>query len=155
MITLSEEQEKEFKKTKYLAIVFLVIAPLIYICLVSFVLQPSASIEVKQEFIFYILIILSIFQPIAYTFIGRIQISNYKNSSMTGMTTEKLYTTLSIIKFSFVESIYIYGLVEYFLSGDKFHFMIFVVIAMCWSVFVWPKKEKFEKFFMKVESYGK
>lgn len=155
MITLSEEQEKEFKKTKYLALVILVIAPLIYICLVSFVLQPTSNFEPKQEFILYIFIILSIFQPIAYTFIERLQISNFKNSSMTAMTTEKLYTTLSIIKFSFVESIYIYGLVEYFLGGDKFHFMIFVVIAMCWSVFVWPKKEKYEKFLMKVEPYGK
>ena len=91
----------------------------------------------------------------AFTFIERIQVSNYKNSSMTGMTTEKLYTTLSIIKFAFVESIYIYGLVEYILGGDKYHFLIFVIIGMCWSVIVWPRKEKFEKFLMKVEPYGK
>ena len=150
----SEAEEKEYRKTKFLAMAFLIIAPLIYILLVSFVIKPAANFEPKQDFIFYILIIISISQPMAYTFIERIQVSNFKKSTMTVMKPEKLYTTLSIIKFAFVESIYIYGIVDYILSGDKFHFLIFVVIGLCWSALVWPRGDKFESFLMKVKPYG-
>ena len=150
----TEAGEKEYKKTKFLAMVFLIIAPLIYILLVSFVIKPAANFEPKQAFIFYMLIVISISQPMAYTFIERIQISNFKKSTITSMTPEKLYTTLSIIKFAFVESIYIYGIVDFMLSGDKFHYLIFVVIGLCWSALVWPRGDKFESFLMKVKPYG-
>jgi len=153
-MNLNEAQEKEFNKTKILALAILIIAPVIYIILVSYILNPAANLGPPQEFIFYIFIILSIFQPMAFKFIERIQISNFKRTAMTCMTAEKLYTTLSIIKFALVESIYIYGLVEYILIGDKFHFLIFVVIGMCWTAFVWPRRVNFESFIMKVEPYG-
>ncbi|MFH2050210.1 MAG: hypothetical protein ABIJ12_12265 [bacterium] len=154
MSFVTEAEEKEFRKTKILAMAFLILAPLVYILLVSFVIKPAANFEPKQDFIFYILIIISISQPMAYSLIERLQVSNFKKTTITGMTTEKLYTTLSIIKFAFVESIYIYGLVDYILSGDKFHFLIFVVIGVCWSALVWPRRDKFESFLMKVKPYG-
>ena len=155
MININEAQEKEFSKTKILALAILIIAPLIYIILVYYILKPADNFGPKQEFIFYIFIVLSIVQPLAYNFIERIQISNFKRTAITRMTSEKLYTTFSIIKFAFVESIYIYGLVEYILTGDKFHFLIFVIIGLCWTAFVWPRREKFVSFLMKVKHYGK
>ena len=67
---------------------------------------------------FYILLILALVQPLIIPFIEKFQISNFRKNLKSKMTPEQLYFSVSIIKYTFVESIYIYGLVTYLVSND-------------------------------------
>ena len=53
---------------------------------------------------------------------------------------------LSLIKFSLIEAIYIYGLVVYLLSGDILKALYFYPVGIAWSVVHWPTRDRFENF---------
>lgn len=153
-MNLTEAREKQFSTVRIIGFAMLIAAPMIYSLLAFLILKPEPNLNPGLNFMFYILIIVSVSQPLVIPLISKSQINNFKRSSATKMNPAGLFTTLSIIKFAFVESIYLYGLVDYMLSGDKFHYLIFVVIGLCWSAPVWPRREKFELFIEKVEPYG-
>ncbi len=155
MITLDDKQKKEFKKTIMLAVSFLLIAPVMYLTIIIFVLQPAAQLKPAQDILLYILIIVALLLPIAHKIVRKVQIINFKNGSQTGMTIASLYTVLSIINFAMVESIYIFGYIAYILTSEMFNYLIFSIIAICWSVISWPRRVKFEKFLTEMEPYGK
>ncbi len=146
-----EKRQARWQIIRIVAFAFLVAAPLVYLTvmyLVSIPPQEGGHIEMML----YILLIVAIVEPATAMYIERFQITSYRANQPTNMNLDNLYFTLSIIKFAFVEVIYIFGLVVYFVSGNHNAMLYFYPIGIAWSFVYWPRQSKFEEFVRKIES---
>ncbi len=151
MIVWDEKKLAWWKTIKLMAMAFLVVAPVIYLAVAYFVEMPGQQ-GGQIQMMLYILLIVAIVDPALAKFIERFQISSYRGSKQTKMTPDNLFFTLSIIKFAFVEMSYIFGLVVYFVSGDRTSMLYFYPIGIAWSFVYWPKKSTYENFIQRIES---
>jgi hypothetical protein len=135
-----------------MAFVFMVAAPLTYLAVIFLVAVPEGA-SAADGTVLNILLLLAIIQPAVCPFIERNRVAGYKLSqpSPAVMAPSQLLFTLTLIKFAFVEAVYIYGLVVYFLSGDPFPVLYFYAVGIVWSVIYWPRPSTVERFFKKVE----
>ena len=128
-----------------IAIAMLIVMPVIF--LVSmFIVSPPKQSGGEIEIMFLILLVVGMLQPLAIPIIEKIQIQNWLKEESETKSPAALFVMLSIIKSSFIEGIYIYGLVVYFLSGDMIRALYFYPIGIVWSVVHWPTRQRFENF---------
>ncbi len=99
--------------------------------------------------LFYILLIVGISQPAVLGFVGRSHLAGFRRSR-TAMSPAQLFTAMTIVKAAFVETIYIYGLVVYFLCGDLTRMLAFYPVGILWSYVIWPSRSSLERFKHKV-----
>lgn len=149
MIILTDKHLKEFRKTNIIAWGLLVGAPIAYL-VAMFSIDPGLSAEAGNELMFYLLLVIALIQPVVYYPIKKFQIGTFQRNRKTAMSTAQLYFTLSIIKFSLVESSFIYGLVIYFITGSISSALYFYPIGIAWSIVYWPRENKFMQFLEKV-----
>ena len=146
---------KEFKKTRFLAIVLLALAPVVYIVIAG-LLKSQGSVRVQSggeiDMMFYILIVIALVSPTILPLIQKAQVSNYRAGKLSKASSAQLMTTLFLIKFSMVEAIFIYGLVVFFLSGDIQRMLVFYPIGAVWSVILWPREEKMKETIERLEA---
>jgi Na+/melibiose symporter-like transporter len=140
-----------FRQIRLFAIAFLIVAPLIYLVVAYLVPMPRQE-GGQVDMMLYILLIVAVFHPSVVNLIERFQVSSYRKSTQSAMTPENLFMTLSIIKFAFVESIYIFGLVVYFVSGSMTAMLYFYPIGIAWTIFYWPKQSGYENFVQRTDS---
>jgi hypothetical protein len=62
------------------------------------------------------------------------------------MSLGQLFTSISVIEFILVESVYIYGLVVYIITGDMMRMLSFYPVAVIWTVVYWPRRSAWDKF---------
>ncbi len=168
MIEWTDDVEKDYKRSTLLALIFFIMGPLAYLIVTHF-----AHIEItangQNDILFYILLILAVIYPIAIPLIENFQIklyhkniseTNAPNLSMSVLSKTKskqatpsgLYLILFIIKGSFIESSFIFGLVVYLVSGDITRMLYFYPIGIAWSLIHYPTKPRYEKFLEKVKA---
>ena len=104
-----ERREAKFKMVKIMAYSMLVAIPVILLAM-TYLVTPGNETGGQVDMMLYLLLILSVFQPMVYPFIERLQVNNYKKSQQSQMTPDQLFFSLSMIKFAFVEAIFLYGL---------------------------------------------
>lgn len=151
MIVLDEKKQAVLKLVVVLAYAMLVAAPLVNL-FVAYLATIAGQQGGEVKMMLYILLILSVFQPAAAKFIERFQINSYKRAEQTKITPENLFTTISVIKFAFIEGIYLYGLVVYLLSGNLNWMLYFYPIGIAWTFAYWPRQSTFESFLNRIES---
>ncbi len=145
-------EAKELRKTKLIAFLLLVLAPVVYL-LIAFLIHPSRQGDGETEMVFYILFVLALFQPAILPVMGQFQIRSYRSSASQGMSPGQLFTSMSIIKYAFIESIYLYGFVIYLISGDIEKMWYFYPLGVIWSAIHWPRQSSWEKFQKSLEGY--
>jgi len=145
---------KEFIKTKLLAIVLLVGAPIIYF-IIAGLLKSRGSVQGQSggevELAFYILIVVAVGTPTILPMIIRSMIANYRSGKASRATPVQVMTVLYICKFAMVEATFVYGLVVFFLSGDLQRMLVFYPIGAIWSVIHWPRKERMKEMLKRLE----
>ena len=140
-----DNQSGELKKTWILAVILLIGAPIIYLIIIgSLSIAPRTGGEV--DLLFYIFLIVSIVEPVLIPVIERYQINMYQKSRFSRMSPGQLFTSISIIKFALIETIYIYGLIMYLFSADFLKVVYFYLIGITWSVIHWPRRSSWDKF---------
>ncbi len=139
------------KLVTLLAYAMLVAAPLVNV-FVAYIAKIARQGGGEHEMMLYILLILSVFQPLTVKFIERFHITNYQKAEETKMPPENLFTTLSVIKFAFIEAIYLYGLVVYLLAGNLTWMLYFYPIGIAWTFVYWPRQSTFKNFLNRIES---
>lgn len=144
----ADPYSREFKKAKLLAAMLLAAAPVIYLIVAALVKIPAKT-GGEYDMLFYILLLVGISQPAVLGFVERSQIASYRRSQ-TAMSPAQLFAMIAIVKAAFVEAIYIYGLVIYFLCGDLTRMLVFYPMGMAWSYVVWPRRSSLERFKRKV-----
>lgn len=130
---------------RMIAFAMLVIMPLVLLALM-FVVSPPKQSGGEIEIALLILLIVGMIQPLLIPLISRIQIQNWQNENSENKNPAILFFMISLIKFSFIEAIYIYGLVVYLLSGDMLKALYFYPVGIGWSVVHWPMRVRFDNF---------
>lgn len=149
MIESGGSQEAQFRTVTIIAVAALIVAPLLYLIMAYLVTVPSRG-DGEQQMLIYILLIVGTVQPVLLPVIEKSQVNSYRKNIDSSMTPSNLFTTLSIIKYAFIEAIYLYGLAVYFLSGELNSMLYFYPVGIIWTFIHWPRKSTFEKFFQKV-----
>ena len=136
----------QYRLAVTLAALMLVVAPLFYFFIAMFISSQPIETTTGVDFLLYLLLIVGIVQPAAGFFIERYQVSNYRKSSELSAKFGQLYVTLTIIKLSFVEAIYIYGLVIFLITRQFTEMLYFYPIGIIWTAVFWPRRDRFERF---------
>ena len=169
MIEWTDEIKKQFVVIRIFGFVLLVASPILFLAVTQFAIIPIREINGAHDIMLYILLLLAMIQPLVNPLLEKFQISAFKKSpdSPKYQTTEifgyfkkqkkkgspiGLFTIVTIIKSVLVESIYVYGLVNFFLTGDLTRMLYFYPIGIAWTFVYFPTKERCEKFLEKVSS---
>ena len=150
MSPLDDRTNQEFSRTKRFAYLFLVLAPLIYL-FVPVVIEPQSPIAGEDDLLFYILLIVAIMQPLMLPIIERMQVAAFRKQTESRMLPAQLYTSIAFIRFAIIESIYIFGLVVYLVSGDLPRMGWFYFVAIIWTFVHWPRMVAFQRFMERME----
>lgn len=130
---------------KMITFAMLIFMPLVFLVLM-FIVDPPRQSGGEIEIMLLILLIVGMVQPLAIPVISKIQIQNWLKEKSETKSPAALFVMLSIIKSSFIEAIYIYGLVVYLLSGDMLKALYFYPVGIAWSVVHWPTRARLENF---------
>ena len=136
---------KQLSVIRMVAFSMLIFMPLVFLALM-FVVKPPRQSGGEIEIMLLILLIVGMLQPLTIPIISKIQIQNWQKENYEKKSPAVLFFMLSIIKFSLIEAIYIYGLIVYFISGDMSRALYFYPIGIAWSVVHWPTRDRFENF---------
>ena len=146
----SEASPREFRLTRLIAWLLLVLSPAVYIVVAAFLAIPDQS-GGQIDMTFYILLILALFQPALLPLIERLQTANFRRPAPKNTNPRQLAMTMHITKFAFVEAIFIYGLVIFILSGDWARFLIFYPVGIVWAAIYWPRQERWQSLAKRLE----
>ncbi len=146
-----DKREANFRMVKIMAFLMLVAMPIILLGM-TYLVTPQDSKGGQNDMMLYMLLILSVFQPMVSPFVVRLQVDNYKKNQQSKMTTDQLLSNLNIIKFAFVEAIFLYGLLNYIISGDLMRMLYFYPIGIIWAFIYWPKRSGYENFVERIDS---
>ena len=150
MTPIDQKDEARFKTARLFAYITLVAAPIVYL-FVAFIVKLTPQEGGEHLMMFYILLIVAVVAPAMFPIIERMHITQYKSGRSTEMTPASLYTTVSMMKYAFVEATYLFGLVIFFVSGDINRVFYFYPIGIIWTFIYWPRRDKFEQFLQKLE----
>lgn len=139
----------QFKLIRMITFAMLIFMPLVFLALM-FIVDPPRQSGGEIEIMLLILLIVGMVQPLAIPVISRIQIQNWLKEESETKSPAALFVMLSIIKSAFIETIYIYGLIVYFFSGDIIKALYFYPVGIAWSVVHWPTRDRFENFVSKL-----
>lgn len=152
MIAWDDKLQSLLKKTRLAAIGLLYLPPAAFLLVAAMLKIPKRS-GGEYQFLFYILFIIALVQPTLVPLIERMQINSYKKYQ-SQMNPRQLFFSLSIIKFAFVESIYMYALVIFILSGDLSSMLYFYPVGIIWSIVYWPRRSTVEKYLQRTQMHG-
>jgi MFS family permease len=143
---IEEKTLKQFRLTRLMAIGLLVFSPVTYVLIAWQVGRDLYEPSAGNDLVFYILLIVGAVSPALCPLIAKSQIIEFRKKPRGIEEWARLFLTLSIIRFAFAESSFIYGLVVYFLSHSFERMACFYAIGLIWAVVYWPRREKFEGF---------
>ncbi len=150
MTELNWNYAEEFKKSKVLAVALLIVMPAVYL-LVACMIQIAPRTGGEVDMLFYILLIVAIVEPAVAPLIKRFHLNRYRTGGTSRMSPGQLFTSISVIEFVLIESVYIYGLVVYIITGDMMRMLSFYPVAMIWTVVYWPRRSAWDKFSQAIE----
>ena len=145
MTELNRNHSKEFKKSTVLAVALFIAAPIVYLFL-AYVLKIEVKGGGEMDMLYYILFIVAMVQPTVAPLVERFHLNRYRTGGASRMSAGQLFTSISLIKFALVESIYIYGLVVYVITGDMMRMLSFYAVGAIWSMVYWPRQSAWKKF---------
>ena len=168
MIQWTKNIKEQFQVIQIISFSLLIGAPIAYLVVAYFLNKPQQS-GGEFEIMFYILLFLGMVQPLVLPVLEKIQITQFKNkSSFPSRETENskisianahrvgtpmgLFMVLTIIKSAFIEAVFIYGFVVYFLTGDLTKMLYFYPVGLAWAIVYFPTKDRCERFIEKVSS---
>jgi len=146
-----DKANASFRMVRIMALIMLVAMPIFFLGM-TYLMTPQGSQGGQNDMLLYMLLIVSVFQPMVSPFIVRLQIDNYKKNQQSQMTTDQFLLSLNIIKFAFVEVIFLYGLLNYVISGELMRMLYFYPIGFIWAFLFWPKRSSYENFVERINS---
>ena len=140
-----------FRRVRLFAWLILVAAPVAYLVIIFTVPFPQHS-GGEYDMMLYILLIVAMLQPAVYPLIERLHMAMRAKQTSSAMEPGQLFFMLAILKFAFVEAVYIYGLVVAIVSGLPNNALYFYAIGIIWTFIYWPRQGAYEHFMQKVSN---
>jgi len=149
-----DELNKRYKQALIIAVLMLVAIPIIFVALAAFVqtekIRPIPA-EDSYKFMFYMIGLVAFVEPFVYLLVRRVQVGNFRKNTETKMTVGQFVLNQEITRFAFVSSIYVYGLITFFVSADATYMFYFYIYAIVWAVIYWPRYEKIKSLMESLE----
>lgn len=146
-----EKAEAFWKRVILIAFSMLIFSPVIY-AVIGYLVDVPPKVGGEFDMMLYILLVVAAVQPAFGKIISRFQIDAYKKNQQTKMTRDQLYFSVAIIEMAFVDAIYLYGLLQVFLTGDYNRMLYFYPIGIAWTLVYWPKRSNYENFVQRIDS---
>ena len=151
-----EELDRRVRHGRLLALLLLVLAPAVFLIIAVSVNVPRFDPEDEtRRFMLYIFFILAFLEPLVSILVRKFQVSNYRKTGTarrvgprgrkegsTKMTTGQFFVNALITQLSFVNAVFILGLIAYFVTADLNNMAYFYALGIIWSVIFWPREEK-------------
>ncbi|MFQ5498088.1 MAG: hypothetical protein ACE5FH_00310 [Candidatus Zixiibacteriota bacterium] len=112
---------------------------------------PSAN-PAPNNMALYMLLLVAIAEPSVIPLIHRMQISAHRTRKREPVTDGRFLTALSLIRYSFVSNVYVFGIIMYLLTRDISNMLYFYVIGAAWSLVHWPRRSHMSKFLKAVNA---
>lgn len=126
-----------------------VVFPSIYL-FIAFAVELELRSGGEYDMMMYILLIVSVFLPAISPLPEKFQIAEFKKKALTIELVANLWVTINVLRAAFVENVFIFGVVVFFLSGDITRMLYFYPIGIVWTIIRWPRVESLESFVKKV-----
>lgn len=147
----SEADNKQFRASRILALAMLVAAPMIYLVVTPFLDRGAMASKGFPEFGVYILLIVALAQGGMVKVVRRFQMQNYRRNPQAASQPARFFTTFTVNSLAIVESVFLFGLVVFIMTGDYLNLLWFYLIGAVWAVVYWPRREKFERFVQELQ----
>jgi len=115
-----------------------------------FMFWPQMPAAAGNEFVFYILLLVSLTEPGLALVVEQIQLQAFKARGRTDMKPINLFFTISLIKMAMVEVVYVFGFVVFLLTGEYLNMLFFYPIGVAWTLAFWPRRAKYEQLLEKL-----
>lgn len=135
---------RQFRTAQIITIFMLVVAPLVYLGIALAVDAPLVTPE-AADLVFWILLIVAIITPALLPVVERYQIRVYRKQGEHRASPVRLMITLSIINAAWIETVYIYSLIVYLVTGDMLRMLTFWPVGIIWSFVYWPRRSRWSK----------
>lgn len=139
-----EAMNKQFRTAQIITIFMLVIAPLVYLVIAVAVGGALVTPE-AADLVFWMLLVIGITTPALLPVIERHQFRVYRKQEPGKAQPGQLMITLSIISAAWVETVYIFGLIVYLVTGDMLRMLTFWPVGIIWTYVYWPRRARWNK----------
>ena len=102
--------------------------------------------EGVSDMLAYILLVIAMLQGVLVKVIERFQVQSYKRQKERSASPAQFFVSVSIITMAMIETVYLFGLVVFLLTGDYMHLVRFYIVGVGWTLYLWPRRGKFERF---------
>jgi hypothetical protein len=148
----STPPDRVWRNLRILSLVYCVAAPVTYLVIALALNKPPAENNSGMAMTVYVLLAVAIIQPALAFPVARFQVQSHQRSQQARINAAALFQTISIVKFAFVEAVFIYGLVVYLVGAGLTAMLWFYPIGIVWSFIYWPRREQFDAFIKKMET---
>lgn len=146
-MNLVTDNKKNFRMVKIIAYATMVFSPVVYVFIPVFV-EAVPQLDGAEHILFYILYFLAMVVPSLSYIIEKYYLSDCSRNTVTS-DAEKIYFSISVMKFSMTLSVYIFGLIVFFITGDASRFYMYYPIGIIWTFIHWPTEKKYNDFMNK------
>ncbi len=140
-----ETIRKQYAVLRVITLLLLVVAPAAYTVMV-YVMNRAGNRPIHPDSaMVYALFALAAATTVAVPIFGRLGLWKTIGRSQLekGLNTLQAAQVLTIIRLAFIESIYIYGLILFFITGLTTYLPYFAAIGVLCSILYWPTYDRF------------
>lgn len=156
MNILTEEQEKGWRTINIISFGIFIFCPVVYLIVVWLMYSsPNYNYEpIHNALLFYILLGLSILNPLIIPIMLKVNDSKLVNSQIESNKNTEVdrFKRITLIKGSVIIAIYLYGLAIFFMNHTIGHLWYFYAIGIFWTYIHFPRKSQYIEFIDKEQT---
>jgi hypothetical protein len=135
-----------------LVLVLLLVAPVMYLVIAYMQLRNPGFQSHPRDLLFYLFLLYAIGQAALIPFIEKKLIAVHMAKRLAGKALLEAGQTIVICKLAFINSIYVYGLTIFFITGSINKLPYFYVVGILCTFLFWPSKSRFTELVRKLEA---
>lgn len=149
-----DELNRIYKQALLIGMLMLVGLPVVLALVAVFAAsggwEPAPN-RAANKFMFLMVGLVALAEPFMALIIQKIQIAGYRKNTGTKMTVGKFVLNREIIRFSFVNSVFVLGLVVFLVSRELSYMLYFYIYGLIWAVIYRPRREKIKTLMKSLE----
>lgn len=144
MVT-DEEIGKQYTVLRIIVFALLVAAPVAYAAVIYILAKGGRMASNPESKIAYLMFALAIMNALALPVMDRIALwkTQGKLQVKKGAGIIESAQSMTIIKLALVESMYLFGMVVFFVTGVTNNLYYFAALGLLYSIIYWPTRDRF------------
>lgn len=150
----NSRRDSEYRTLSFINIAMLVVLPIVYLALIYFQRsQIGTSSETPPTMLIMVLLGISVLQiAVMIPLVQKIMLANPQRLSNSQGGSGSPAISLFMIRLAQIESIYVFGLISFFIWREITYIPYFYAIGILGSLLFWPTRERFDAVADKLEA---